>query len=50
MLPLKKFDLEPHWAESKLAAIAEHRSQLGEDAILPASLLAPAHRSFEVFA
>jgi LmbE family N-acetylglucosaminyl deacetylase len=49
-LPLKRFPLEPRWLQLKLAAIAAHRSQLGEDAILPESLLAPAHRSFEVFA
>jgi LmbE family N-acetylglucosaminyl deacetylase len=50
VLPLKRFTLEPHWLQLKLAAIAEHRSQLGEGAILPKSLLAPAYRDFEVFA
>ena len=50
VLPLKRFDLEAQWAAKKLAALAEHRSQLGEEAILPMSLLDPAHRSFEVFA
>lgn len=49
-LPLKKFHLEPRWTARKLAALAEHRSQLGEDAILPKTLLDPLHRSYEVFA
>jgi len=49
-LPLMKFQLEPNWLRLKLAAIAEHRSQLGEDAILPELLLTPAHRDFEVYA
>jgi LmbE family N-acetylglucosaminyl deacetylase len=49
-LPLTRFSLEPLWLERKLAALAEHRSQLGSNAILPDELLAPARRSFEVFA
>lgn len=49
-LPLKRFSLRPAWLGLKLTALAEHRSQLGEDAILPDSLLAPAQRGFEVFA
>jgi LmbE family N-acetylglucosaminyl deacetylase len=49
-LPLKRFPLEARWLQLKLAGIAEHRSQLGEDAILSESLLAPAQRDFEVFA
>lgn len=49
-LPLVKFALEPQWLERKLDALAEHRSQLGADAILPDELLQPARRPFEVFA
>jgi len=49
-LPLKRFAFTPQWLELKLAAIHQHKSQLGADAILPYSILAPAHRCFEVFA
>ena len=50
VLPLKRFHLKTAWLALKLAALAEYRSQLGEDAILPDSLLVPAQRRFEVFA
>jgi len=49
-IPLTRFTLEPRWLDAKLAALAEHRSQLGPTAILPDDLLGPAKRSFEVFA
>ncbi|MFC6645303.1 PIG-L deacetylase family protein [Granulicella cerasi] len=48
-LSLTKFALDEGGLQRKLRALSEHRSQLGDDAILPDDLLAPAHRSFEVF-
>lgn len=50
VLSLKRFPLETRVLQQKRDAIAEHRSQLGEDAILPDSILIPAYRDFEVYA
>jgi LmbE family N-acetylglucosaminyl deacetylase len=47
---VQKVALRPEWMRAKREALAEHRSQLGDGAILPDFLLAPARREFEVFA
>lgn len=52
-LNLRRFPLDNGWLRAKSRALVEHRSQLirsGGEPILPERLLAPARRSFEVFA
>ena len=52
-LPLRRFPLTPDLLKAKSDALSCHQSQLireGGDPILPASLLAPASRPFEIFA